>query len=621
MGYILRVKYFNSFWLKKVVGNAPAIVPVPFPPGQTPVTINAEYGIVDNLTPLPTWPGVPWNPAGYPTFPWGNALVNNSTDKAMGKERQWFVEESRIRGGYNNTSTDYGVRAYLASNQQQQHRSNSLIYSGLFNSRTGVNQTNVFSIGEDITKSLDPANGSIQKLHAEDTNLICFQENKVSRALIDKDALYSAEGGGTVTSSKAVIGEFVPYKGQYGIATFPESFGFYSYQKYFVDRNRGAVLRLSNDGFTEISEYGMRDFFRDYLPTVSESLNQSSLVGYLEGMTLWPFTNTFNLWLNNDCPCCNMNPGSLIEIKDSLGNWIVTGAYILSQNPVYGNEPCNILVSKLLNSADYGYGSWSELNDVPNSIKIITYDKPKIVGGYDIHQKAYVVSLQPSFSTQTCGFENPYQTLHFDEAINGWVSFYDYKPNFIASLKNDIYSTNDWNLWRHYSETVDRGDYYGQGIKPSSVTFIFNPNVGVVKNFMTIAYEGSNGWRVDFMESDFTEPNQNPPMAITNPPSTSGSWITYMDSINSIPSYEYGRYIDPNTGEVAYAGFNRKENRYVANVINNSSPNSGEVVWGEDMTGIKGFYTTVKVSTDSLTQPGGMKELYAVSSNYNVSSI
>ena len=55
-------------------------------------------------------------------------------------------------------------------------------------------------MADDIVKSVDPANGSIQKLYAEDTNLNIFQELKISRALIDKDAIYSAEGGGTVTS-------------------------------------------------------------------------------------------------------------------------------------------------------------------------------------------------------------------------------------------------------------------------------------------------------------------------------------------------------------------------------------------------------------------------------------
>ena len=52
----------------------------------------------------------------------------------------------------------------------QARRGNSLIYSGIFNSRTGINQTNQFSVAEEITRSVDPISGSIQKLFAEDTN-------------------------------------------------------------------------------------------------------------------------------------------------------------------------------------------------------------------------------------------------------------------------------------------------------------------------------------------------------------------------------------------------------------------------------------------------------------------
>ena len=109
-----------------------------------------------------------------------------------------------------------------------------MIYSGIYNARTGVNNTNQFPVGEDIIRSVDPRNGSIQKIYAEDTNLIIFQENKVNRALIDKDAIYSAEGGGTVTSSNVVIGQIVPYAGEYGISDNPESFAVYGFRKYFT---------------------------------------------------------------------------------------------------------------------------------------------------------------------------------------------------------------------------------------------------------------------------------------------------------------------------------------------------------------------------------------------------
>ena len=130
---VIEVKYFNSFVLKKVNGTADG------PDGDL-----GGYPVVSPLT-------------------GGN---------------NWAIEESRIRGGYNNTSVDFGVKAYIVDESDASFLGNSLIYSGPFNSRTGINKTNVFSIGEDITKSADPANGSIQKLYAEDTNLIIFQEIK-----------------------------------------------------------------------------------------------------------------------------------------------------------------------------------------------------------------------------------------------------------------------------------------------------------------------------------------------------------------------------------------------------------------------------------------------------------
>ena len=181
------------------------------------------------------------------------------------------VEESRIKGGFNEPYAGLGPKAYLVDeNYDETRRSNALIYSGVYNSKTQVNQTNVFSAGLKITRAVDPDNGSIQKLHAEDTNLNIFQEEKVSYALIDKDALFTAEGGQLTASGAKVIGQIVPYLGNYGIAKNPESFAIKGIRKYFTDKNKGVVLRLSRDGITEISQYGMKDFFKDNLKTATK---------------------------------------------------------------------------------------------------------------------------------------------------------------------------------------------------------------------------------------------------------------------------------------------------------------------------------------------------------------
>lgn len=183
----------------------------------------------------------------------------------------YHVEESRIKGGYNEAFVDYGVRAHITDETYgRQVRENAMIYSGIFNNRTGVNNTNEFSIGENITKAVDIQDGSIQKLFAEDTNLNIFQEEKVSRALIDKNAIYTAEGSAITASGMEVIGQVISYGGNYGIGKNPESFAYFAGRKYFVDKPKGAVLRLSRDGITEISNYGMGSYFRDIITSADK---------------------------------------------------------------------------------------------------------------------------------------------------------------------------------------------------------------------------------------------------------------------------------------------------------------------------------------------------------------
>jgi len=439
MGATLELKYFNSYWLKKI---------------KTVVDANTSSG-----------PAVPSSP--YKDVP---RLYSNTN------ANDWYIEEARIRGGYNNTMTDLGVKAHIVEdNPNSQNRFNTLIYSGVFNSRTGINQTNEFSVGEDITRSLDPANGSVQKLYAEDTNLIIFQEDKVSRALIDKDAIYSAEGNAAVTSTKLVIGQIVPYAGEYGISTDPTSFAIYGYRKYFTDRKRGCVLRLSSAGeIIEISGYGMHDFFRDNLTSTAVT---------------------------------------------------------------------------------------------------------KVVGGWDMHTKNYILSIQTASS---------YNTLSFDESVQGWTSRLTYKPSWIFSLSSTFFTTNTGKLYQHYG-SAPYCSFYG-AVSDSTVTVVLNAKPSTVKVFQTINYEGSGDWTVSSLDA----------------------------SSGDVALVPVSKYILPTSltdfsNELFTNSFKRKENKYFANILNNSSATEGEVIFGNNMTGIKGFFSTVKFSLSNAANE--RKELFAVSSD------
>ena len=149
---------------------------------------------------------------------------------------------------------------------REEHRSTGLIFSQIFNSASSTNNLNQFIQAENITKDVNPEYGSIQKLHTRDTDLITLCENKSMKILAKKDALFNADGSTNLTSNAAVLGQTLTFQGEFGIATNPESFAEFGFRMYYTDANKGAVLRLSGDGITDISDYGMHSFFSDNLP-------------------------------------------------------------------------------------------------------------------------------------------------------------------------------------------------------------------------------------------------------------------------------------------------------------------------------------------------------------------
>ena len=162
------------------------------------------------------------------------------------------VESNRIRDNFNLPFIANGVKVSttLEHDYEEEHRKYGLIYSGIYNSVSGVNDTNQFIAAEKITKDINPIYGSIQKLHSRDSDLVTLCEDKVLRIQANKDALFNADGNSNVTASSNVLGQTIPFSGEYGISTNPESFASESYRAYFSDKVRGTVMRLSKDGLT-----------------------------------------------------------------------------------------------------------------------------------------------------------------------------------------------------------------------------------------------------------------------------------------------------------------------------------------------------------------------------------
>lgn len=285
------------------------------------------------------------------------------------------VECDRIRDDFNAPQLDNGVKASSTINGKikEEKRKHGLIWSGIYNSTSGINETNQFIMAEKITKDLNPVYGSIQALVNRDTRLALFCEDKILRAVTNKDALYNADGNPQLVASNAVIGDVTPYQGDFGIGTNPESLAVTPYNVYFTDTSKGKVLALSGEGVRPISDIGMRDYFSDYMsatPRKAMGTYDARKNEYNVTFAKYHDSTSVNPYDTTTLSYCEMSKGwtSFKSFVPEHGVSINNGYYTFYQghiwehhtdrsyNTFYGASPVDSSVTLVM-------------NDIPGSVK------------------------------------------------------------------------------------------------------------------------------------------------------------------------------------------------------------------------------------------------------------
>jgi hypothetical protein len=311
-----------------------------------------------------------------------------------------------------------------------------------------------------------------------------------------------------------VLGATVTFQGEFGIATNPESFAEYGFRMYYTDANRGTVIRLSNDGITEISDYGMHGFFSDNL-----KLN-SRIVGTWDAdrrnynvslSTLSPYwqqtlgAGQFDR-LNKD-PLCNQfvntypTTSTTISFKEDVNGWTSRKTYIpeagVFLNGVYYTFKAGRLWehnSNALHNTFYGTGpnSVSLGAYYESSFNVIFNEQPSSVKGFKTvnysgtASKEYMYKILPSLRTYSLAQIQAQQlTPNNVTSTVGWYTnsivtdlqegevkeFIDKEGkyfNYIRGL-NTFYNTNCDN-------NVDSHEFNVQGIgRASAISGNVNP--------------------------------------------------------------------------------------------------------------------------------------------------
>jgi len=350
------------------------------------------------------------------------------------------VESNRIRDDFNAPQIDKGpkVSSVLDSPYLEEHRKNGLIYSGIYNSTSGINKLNQFIIATKITKDINPEYGSIQKLHTRDTDLTVCCEDKILKILANKDALYNADGNINLTATENVLGQSIPYLGDYGISKNPESFSHYGYRSYFTDKARGVVLRLSRDGLENISRYGMKDWFKDNLKSTT------SIIGnYNEAK------EEYNVTLNGTIDYT-------ISFDEKTKGWTSFKSYIpesgVSINNIYYTFKNGLLYSHDNETRNTFYGANSTAD---STVKLILNDAPSSIKGF-----------------KTLNYEGSQARQHLYDITNvGKLTYKDIVPYNYTKSQFDALSKSTTNGW--YVSSIST-----------------NTQTGVVDEF----YEKENEW-------------------------------------------------------------------------------------------------------------------------------
>jgi len=274
------------------------------------------------------------------------------------------VESNRIKDDFNAATIDNGPRVSTTFMGQYEEtlKPNGIIFSGIYNGTSSVNNLNQFIMAEGITKDLNPTYGSIQKLFTRNTNVVTFCEHKTLKVLANKDALFNADGNVNITSTSNVLGETIPFSGEFGISKNPESFASYGYRVYFSDKNRNSVLRLSADGLTNISNKGMSVFFKENLS------NAGDIIGSYD-----EDKDTYNITLNGKTISFSERVGGWTSLKSFLpeNGFSVSGDYYT----IYGGELYQHNANLLRN---YFYGTQYQ-----SSIKFIFNDESALIKNFN----------------------------------------------------------------------------------------------------------------------------------------------------------------------------------------------------------------------------------------------
>ena len=341
-----------------------------------------------------------------------------------------FVEDYYLNDFYETNHFNIGRANAYTPYAKEERKVASITYSEPYQPDINYNGLSTFNSANTNYMTYNRIDGSIQKIFSRDADLVMIQEDRTHRILVNKDIIVDAAGDGNVgLSSNVLSNTTTPYWGQYGISKNPESFVANGNVLYWVDIKRGAVLRLSRDGFTVISNINMIDYFND-----KSTLYQA-------------YDPEFGFFNTDD----EFTPGHL--------QFRILGGFNPKHNEYVISFPKVITVAS----------AWNNIGDYYNNVS------------------TYYNNMNPNTMSDLTIVEG--QTIVWAEPINRWMSFMSFMPDMYSKINRQFVSFEDGTLYLHDNST-DYNNFYGIYYH-TKISVPFNGIPSAVKAYKAFSIEGN----------------------------------------------------------------------------------------------------------------------------------
>lgn len=279
-----------------------------------------------------------------------------------GGVKTWYIEDQMFSDFYKSKVENIGRPNKVDKDFKQIRRETTIYYSEIYVPETSINGLNSFF---DLSfESYPKTYGSIQKLFTHDQYLDCYFELKTSQIPVDQVIFNDSTGQQVVGASPSILSsQPIYYLGEFGIGKNPESFSYFGSARYFVDLKRGAVMRLSNDGLTPISDIKFKTFFSEKSSDILSKTDRINIYG-VYNRTNNEYVINFEEFTYQIGQADIQYPGITISFKEDANFW----------STFYSYQP-DFMCSKNVGIVTFKNGSlyYHDRNSTPNNYYGVQY--------------------------------------------------------------------------------------------------------------------------------------------------------------------------------------------------------------------------------------------------------